>query len=154
MPPSDQFKFSAALIRSILDYQKYAKCHGVTAVVLRKWASLRYRYWSIVTASDINKFAGISADLQLPHPNGIVIHRDARIDGGCMIMQQVTIGQLADGSAPLIGRGVYIGAGAKVLGGIKVGDHARIGANSVVLNDVPANATAVGAPAVIKKQGR
>ena len=67
-----------------------------------------------------------------------------------MIMQQVTIGQLSDGAVPIIGNGVYIGAGAKVLGGITVGDNAKIGANAVVLINVPAGKTAVGVPAIIK----
>ena len=66
-----------------------------------------------------------------------------------MIMQQVTIGQLADGRVPVIGNGVYIGAGAKILGGIVINDNAVIGANAVVLIDVPAGKTAVGVPAKI-----
>jgi serine O-acetyltransferase len=66
-----------------------------------------------------------------------------------MIMQQVTIGQLAEEYAPTIGSHVYIGAGAKVLGRIVIGDRARIGANAVVLADVPADGTAVGIPARI-----
>ena len=51
---------------------------------------------------------------------------------------------------PFIGSHVLIGAGAKVIGGVTVGDHARIGANAVVLQDVPAYALAVGVPALIK----
>ena len=70
-----------------------------------------------------------------------------------MLMQQVTVGQLADGAAPVIGSGVYIGAGAKVLGGVRVGDGARIGANAVVLRDVPAGCTAVGVPAHVIASG-
>ena len=62
-------------------------------------------------------------------------------------MQQVTIGQLSDPDVPVIGSGVRIGAGAKVLGKVTVGDHAKIGANAVVLRDVPAGWTAVGVPA-------
>lgn len=64
-----------------------------------------------------------------------------------MIMQQVTIGQTAASLGPKIGMNVYIGAGAKVLGEVTIGDGAQIGANAVVLIDVPANCTAVGVPA-------
>ena len=104
---------------------------------------------SVVTASDISPHARLGAGLKLPHPNGIVIHDDAVIGEDCMIMQQVTIGQLAEAGAPDIGAHVYIGAGAKVLGAVVVGDRARIGANAVVLADVPAGSTAVGIPARI-----
>ena len=66
-----------------------------------------------------------------------------------MIMQQVTIGQTALPGAPTIERGAYLGAGAKVLGAIRIGQNARVGANAVVLDDVPDDATAVGVPARI-----
>ena len=66
-----------------------------------------------------------------------------------MLMQQVTLGQLAGPGAPVIGSNVYIGAGAKVLGDITVGDGARIGANAVVLSNVPPQCTVVGIPAQI-----
>ena len=73
----------------------------------------------------------------MPHTNGIVINADARIGCNCEIFQQVTIGE-AKGGCPEIGDNVSIGPGAKVLGKIKVGDGARIGANAVVVRDVPA----------------
>jgi len=88
----------------------------------------------------------------LPHPNGVVMHRDAVIGVNCMIMQQVTIGQLAEGGAPRLGDGVYVGAGAKVLGEITIGDGASIGANAVVLSDVPPGCTAVGIPARVVRR--
>ncbi len=138
---------SNSLIKSILAYQKHASSNSVFGLLLKKIASLKYRFWSVITASDIHKLASITADLQLPHPNGVVIHQDVVIGNGCMLMQQVTIGQLADGKVPVIGNGVYVGAGAKLLGGIEVSDNAVIGANAVVLIDVPAGRTAVGVPA-------
>jgi serine O-acetyltransferase len=140
---------SLSLVKSVLRYQKYKQNNSLLSLLLVKVASLNYHFWKTITGSDIHKYAKIQHDLQLPHPNGVVIHEDAIIGARCMIMQQVTIGQLADGAAPLIGNDVYIGAGAKVLGGVKIGDFARIGANAVVLIDVPSNATAVGIPAKI-----
>ena len=89
----------------------------------------------------------------LPHPNGVVIHPEARVGVNCMIFQQVTLGTAghgeAKGRAPVVGGHVDIGAGAKILGGVTIGDHAKIGANAVVLCDVPPGATAVGIPARI-----
>lgn len=140
---------SISLIKSILAYQKYMSQKNPFGFFLKKIASLNYYFWSVVTASDIHKQASISEDLLLPHPNGVIIHQDAVIGKGCMIMQQVTIGQLADGAVPTIGNGVYIGAGAKILGGISIGDNARIGANAVVLINVLPGKTAVGVPAKI-----
>lgn len=79
----------------------------------------------------------------------VVIDPRARIGRRCLIRPQVVIGTLGGDrpGAPTIGDGVEIGVGAKLLGPIFVGDRARIGANAVVLDDVPAGAIAVGVPA-------
>lgn len=138
-----------SLVKSIIAYQRVANRSGPINYFVRKVNALRHRFWSLITASDIHRDAKISPDLKLPHPTGVVIHQDVSIGPGCMIMQQVTLGQLATGGGPIVGSGVYIGAGAKVLGEIHIADNARIGANSVVLCDVPPNSTAVGAPARI-----
>ena len=82
----------------------------------------------------------------MPHPNGIVIHPGVTIGPNCLIFQQVTIG-VAHGGVPVIGGHVDFGAGAKVLGPIVVGDHCAIGANAVLLEDLPAGSIAVGVPA-------
>jgi serine O-acetyltransferase len=135
-----------ALIKSIHDYRKYEARRGVSAALLKRWARLRHLLWSVFTSSDIDPNATIGARLRLPHPNGVIMHRNAVIGDDCIVHQQVTIGECSDGFAPVIGAGVYIGAGAKVLGKIVIGDRARIGANAVVLCDVPANWTAIGVP--------
>lgn len=118
---------------------------------MRKSAVVRHRFWSIVTGADIPLNSNIGGGLLLPHPNGVVIHPEARIGPNCLIFQQVTIGTRGEGGAPHIGGHVDIGAGAKVLGEIRIGDHARIGANAVVLRDVPAGKTALGIPAEIRE---
>ena len=84
------------------------------------------------------------------HQHGIVIHGQARIGDDCVIRHQVTLGNRhlgLPGDAPCLGRGVNVGAGAKILGAVAIGDGASIGANAVVLHDVPAGASAVGVPA-------
>lgn len=90
------------------------------------------------------------------HQHGMVIHGNSEIGDDCIIRQGVTLGiRRLDGldEAPVLGRGVNVGAGAKLLGHIVVGDHAEIGANAVVLEDVPPYALAVGVPArVVTRQ--
>ena len=115
--------------------------------MMRKVARLRHLIWSVLTQSDIDPRAELGSRLKLPHPNGVVSHEDAIIGDDCMIMQQVTIGMIGNGEVPVLGNGIYIGAGAKIIGKVKIGDGARIGANAVVTHDVPSGCTAVGVPA-------
>jgi len=136
---------SKALLGSIRDYQR-ARSKG--SFIAAKLAVLRHRLWSVVTGADIPLNCRIGGGLLIPHPNGIVIHPDADIGPNCLLFQQVTLGH-AEGGVPRIGGHVDIGAGAKLIGPITVGDHARIGANAVVTIDVPACATAIGIPARI-----
>ena len=126
---------SRALLRTIRDYQN---ARGPFASILRRYASLRHRVWSIVTGADIPINASIGGGLLIPHPNGIVIHPNARIGCNCLIFQQVTIGATSKG-IPTIGGHVDIGAGAKIIGPVFIGDHVQIGANAVVIKDVPSH---------------
>jgi len=94
--------------------------------------------------------AKVGRRVRIEHQGGIVIHGCAEIGDECIIRQGVTLGNRhmnAPFAAPVLGKGVNVGAGAKVLGGIQIGDNASIGANSVVLDDVPAHCIAVGIPA-------
>lgn len=91
----------------------------------------------------------IGPGLFIAHGHGSTIAA-ARIGRNCYVHQGVTIGWDYRGErAPVLGDGVFVGAGAKVLGAVTIGEGARIGANAVVLCDVPAGATAVGVPARI-----
>lgn len=139
--------FSDRLLGSIRAYQYHRARRGPWHVLMRKLARARHLLWSIVTQSDISPEARLGRKLMLPHPNGIVIHEEAVIGDECMIMQQVTVGMIGEGEVPTIGNKVYIGAGAKIIGKVHVGDGARIGANAVVTGDVPPHCTAVGIPA-------
>ncbi len=86
----------------------------------------------------------------LPHPMGIVIHRATQLGDNVVIGHQVTLGgrDLTNG-APIIEEGVYIGAGAKILGALRIGRGATVGANAVVTRDVPAGMTVVGANRIL-----
>ena len=137
-----------SLLASLRSYEKWSTSKAPLSFLMRKIAVLRHRFWSAVTGAEIPLGTRIGGGLLLPHPNGIVIHPDAVIGPNCLIFQQVTLA-VGDKGAPRIGGHVDIGAGAKILGPINVGDHSKIGANAVVLQDVPPFATAVGIPARI-----
>lgn len=94
--------------------------------------------------------ATVGRRVVIEHQNCIVIHGDAVIGDDSIIRQGVTLGNRrldAPHDAPRLGNGVNVGAGAKILGAVTIGDGAVIGANAVVLSDVPAHAIAVGVPA-------
>ena len=104
------------------------------------------------TGIEIHPGAKIGKRLVIDHGMGIVIGETAEIGDDCLIYHGVTLGGTGKDAGkrhPTIGNNVLIGTGAKVLGPFTVGDNARIAANSVVLTEVPANATAVGIPARI-----
>ena len=98
--------------------------------------------------------ASIGPGCQIAHGgNGIVIHPSARIGRNVYICHQVTVGGTGMTSeVPVIGNDVYLGAGAKVLGAITIGDNSAIGANAVVLRSVGARCVAAGVPARILKE--
>jgi serine O-acetyltransferase len=113
--------------------------------LLRKIAVLEHRFWSVVTGADVPLTSRIGGGL-LPHPNGVVIHPSAVIGPNCLLFQQVTLGA-GRGGLPVLGGHVDVGAGAKILGPVRVGDHVVIGANAVVTRDVPSCGVAAGIPA-------
>ena len=89
------------------------------------------------------------------HLNGIIISHYARFGKNVTIFQQVTVTEGPNHTSATIGDDVVIGAGAKILGAVHIGNGAEIGANAVVVSDVPAYATAVGVPArIILKEDR
>jgi serine O-acetyltransferase len=99
---------------------------------------------------EISRQSQIGPGLRLPHPMGIIIAPGVRVGPDCDLYADVRL-VLAHGSklGPRIGNHVFLGNGAKVVGHVKVGDHAVIGVSSVVTHDIPSNATAVGIPAKV-----
>ena len=96
---------------------------------------------------ELHTSAQIGRQVKFAHQGGIVIHRYATIGDGCLIHQNVTLGNAGRGvtedQAPEIGEDVELGVGAAILGNVTIGKGSRIGANVVVYTDVPAGATLV-----------
>lgn len=91
----------------------------------------------------------VGKGLLVHHGTGTVVNPKSVIGENCCLLHQVTIGTKGDGESaqtPIIGNDVIIGVGAKVLGGVSIGDGARIGAATLVLKDVPAGMVAIGNP--------
>ena len=112
-------------------------------------------YRIVETASGITLplSAEIGPGLRIWHFGNVMLHGKVVIGANCTLHHGVTIGsRRARGAAPTLGDNVYVGAYAQLLGGIRVGSNCRIGAMSVVLEDVPDGATAVGNPARVVKR--
>ena len=128
----------------------------IIGLLLRFGAFLLYKGIELTTGISIPASADIGKGFYIGHFGGIVFHSDVKMGEYCSIGPGVLIGTrgLGNKGVPVIGNNVYIGVGAKVLGGINIGDNAKIGANAVVVTDVPAGGTAVGIPArIVQRKG-
>jgi serine O-acetyltransferase len=118
-----------------------------------RWAARWLAHWGRwLTGIEIHPGATIGRRVFIDHGMGVVIGETAEINDDCTLYHGVTLGGTSWNHGkrhPTLGKGVVIGAGAKILGPILVGDGAKIGSNAVVVRDVPAQATAVGVPARI-----
>ena len=121
---------------------------------MARWISQRA---SKRTGIEIHPAVKIGKRFFIDHGTGVVIGETAVIGDDVTIYQGVTLGGTGKDTGkrhPTIGNNVMIGAGAKVLGPLEIGDNSRIAAGAVVLHDIPQNSTAVGVPArVVKKDG-
>ena len=142
-------------LRAVRSYRKAHWLHEHGHKFLARLISQSSRHR---TGIEIHPGAKIGKRLVIDHGMGIVIGETAEIGDDCLIYHGVTLGGTGKDVGkrhPTIGNNVLIGTGAKVLGPITVGDNSRIAANSVVLDAIPENSTAVGVPAkVVKKDGQ
>jgi serine O-acetyltransferase len=118
-----------------------------------RWLARWLAHWGRwLTGIEIHPGATIGRRVFIDHGMGIVVGETAEIGDDSTLYHGVTLGGTSWNKGkrhPTLGRGVVIGAGAKILGPIFIGDNAKIGSNAVVVRDVAANATAVGIPARI-----
>ena len=131
----------------------YRIAHGLYKIKLFFLARLISQLGRFFTGIEIHPGAKIGKGLFIDHGMGVVIGETAEIGDNVTIYHGVTLGGTGKDKGkrhPTIGNNVIIGCGAKILGPISIGDGAKIGANSVVLKNVPKGKTAVGIQAVIK----
>ncbi|MEZ1314578.1 serine acetyltransferase [Pseudomonas fluorescens] len=132
--------------------------YGVRPAPLRKVFSLLYKVLfklvQIVTGIELPCEVEVGRNFVIDHFGGIVISGYARFGDDCRLRNGVVVGlkNVDEPIAPIMGNNVDIGAGAKVLGNIRIGNNVVIGANAVVLTDVPDDCMAVGVPAIIKRR--
>ena len=137
---------------------------GLHAMIFHKFAHVLYKLnipvlprfishisrW--ITGIEIHPGAQIGKRVFIDHGKGVVIGETTEIGNDVVIYQGVTLGGTSTKKVkrhPTLGNNIVVGCGAKILGNIKIGDNCQIGANSVLLKDVPANSTVVGIPARI-----
>jgi serine O-acetyltransferase len=133
--------------------------YRVRPAPVRKFFSLIYhvlfKIVQIVTGIELPCEVDVGCNFVIDHFGGIVISGYAKFGDNCRIRNGVVVGlrHVEEKYAPIIGSNVDIGSGAKLLGPIRVGNNVLIGANAVVMCDVPDNCIAVGVPAVIRPRG-
>lgn len=135
----------------------YRVAHKLYVANFKRTARLLMGFVQILTNIDIHPGAQIGRRVFIDHGTGVVIGQTTVIEDDVLIYQGVTLGgvSLTQGKRhPTIRSGVVIGAGAKVLGNIEIGQDAKIGANSVVVKPVPSCSTAIGIPAHVIEKGR
>ncbi len=111
----------------------------------------------VLTGVDIHPAAQLGNRLFIDHANGVVIGETAEVGEDVVIFHGVTLGGVSMNPGkrhPTVGNHVLLGAGAKILGPITIGDNAKIGANAVVTKDVPADSVALGVPAHVRPTSR
>jgi serine O-acetyltransferase len=141
---------------AIYRYGRWAEDRAgvVHAVASKIYGVLRLGI-ELTTGVIIEPGCRIGDGFQIIHAGNIRIHPKTVIGRRCGVMPDVTLGEtLGRDGAPTIGDDVYIGPGARILGPVHIGDGALIAANSLVITDVPAGATAMGVPARVMPQGK
>ncbi len=134
-----RFGFWRMSVRSKLLRMPFSFLHHKLFRFCRNWYGIELPHTAV-----------IGRRLVIEHQHGIVVHGSVTMGDDCTIRQGVTLGNKTldrPMDAPRLGRRVNVGAGAKILGAVTIGDDAQVGANAVVVKDVPAGSIAVGVPA-------
>jgi serine O-acetyltransferase len=131
----------------------YRLMRALRACRLAPLTLLVYKLNTLLTGAVIGRGAEFGPGLVILHSVGLVVNTSVRAGANVVAEGCVTIGA-EKGRSPSLGDNVFLGSGAKVIGVLHIGDDARIGANAVVLEDVPDGATAVGVPARVVRTRR
>lgn len=147
--------FTYSGLHAIISHRIARLLRKLKIPILPRFISQAARF---LTGIEIHPGAEIGKGLFIDHGMGVVIGETAIVGDNVTLFQGVTLGGTGKEKGkrhPTIGNNVVIGAGAKILGNIKIGDNVNIGANAVVIRDVPPNSTVVGVPGRIAvKEGR
>ena len=138
--------------RAILSYRRAHRLYEKGHYFLARWISQRSRK---KTGIEIHPGAQIGKGLFIDHGAGVIIGETTIIGDNCTLYQGVTLGGTGKEQGkrhPTLGNNVMVSAGAKVLGSFSIGDNSKIGAGSVVLQEVPPNSTVVGVPGRVVKR--
>lgn len=151
-PACDQFLMPLLYFKGFHALESYRFAHSLWQEGRYTMALYLQNRISSVFGVDIHPAARIGAGIMIDHATGVVIGETAVVGDDVSMLHAVTLGGSGRSHGdrhPKVGKGVLISAGAKILGNIRIGDYARIGAGSVVLADVGPHQTAVGVPARI-----
>jgi serine O-acetyltransferase len=139
-------------LHAIWAYRLTHRLHGLGLVFIARWLAQAARF---LTGVEIHPACVIGRRFFIDHGMGIIIGETAIVGDDVLLYQGVTLGGTGNESGkrhPTLGDRVVVGAGAKVLGNIHIGSDTRIGANSVVLHDVPPHSTVVGIPGKVVRR--
>jgi serine O-acetyltransferase len=139
-------------LHAIWAYRLTHRIHAAGMVFLARWLAQAARF---LTGVEIHPAASIGRRFFIDHGMGVIIGETAVLGDDVLLYQGVTLGGTGNESGkrhPTLGDRVVVGAGAKVLGNIRIGSDTRVGANSVVLHDVPPHSTVVGIPGKVVRR--
>ncbi len=151
---SDMEVFLYPSFKVMVSYRKAHKLYEKGHFFLARWISQRA---ARKTGIEIHPGAKIGKGLFIDHGCGVIIGETSVIGDNCTLYQGVTLGGTGKEQGkrhPTLGNNVMVSAGAKVIGSFKVGDNSKIGAGSVVLQEVPPNSTVVGVPGRVVKRSK
>jgi len=153
MPPFGRFVWVALTQPGIQAVTIYRLQAAIEITRYRRVAWLLYRLGLFVTGAEFGPGCVVGPGLVMHHPVGVIVGSGATLGQDCTLLSRVTLGSRTvtsdgvGGPMPTVGDRVVMGTGCVVIGDVHIGDGASIGANAVVLSDVPPGLTAVGVPA-------